>query len=162
VNVKVNFSDIAPRFLTTDALVPKGIQLVRTKGGRLAVNDGEPGMVFLPGHNRILNVRGSDPQTELAFEFDPPIRKFGLSRIGGNPASLPTWSLEARDAQNHLLDSAGDFRGAANEARIRQPAYYSVKGRGIARVILFVDNREGNGTWATYNSLPLMEIDFER
>ena len=162
VNVKLNFSDIAPGFLTADALVAKGIQSVRTKGGRLAVNDGEAGMVFLPGHNRILNVRGSDPQTELAFDFDPPIKKFGLSRIGGNPASLPTWSLEARDAQNYLLDSVADVRGAANEARIRQPAYYSVKGRGIVRVILLVDNRNGTGTWATYNSLPLMGIDFER
>jgi hypothetical protein len=160
--VRINFDELQRGFLEPEAFAFKGVRSLKTTGGLPAINDAEPGMIMKPGHRHVLNVRGSDPQTKLIFEFDQPIKRFTLMRIGANPASLPTWTLEARDASGRLVNSLSQMRGTRDEARIREPAYFTVSASSISSVALAVDNRNGNGTWATYNCLPLVEIEFQR
>lgn len=160
--VKINFSDLAPGFLEGDAFASRGVRTLKTFGGRPAINDADAGMVLPGGYTRVLNVRGSHPQTTLVFEFEPAIKNFTLTRIGGNPTSLPNWTLEAHDPNGHIVDSLKQMRGDTTEPRIRAPATFSVRASTISSVALSVDNRNGTGTWATYNCLPIIEIEFQR
>jgi hypothetical protein len=75
---------------------------------------------------------------------------------------LPTWTLDGSDSSGRIVDSVTQIRGDHGEARIRTPATFSVRGNTISGVTLTVDNRNGTGTWATYNTLPLVEIEFRR
>jgi hypothetical protein len=160
--VKINFSELTPGFLDADAFVARGIRSLKTFGGKPAINDADPGMVLPRGYTRVLNVRGEHSQTTLVFEFEPPIKSFTLTRIGGNPTSLPTWTLEANDPSGRIIDTLTQMRGDTTEPRIRTPATFSVRGSTISSVALAVDNRNGTGTWATYNCLPISEIEFQR
>lgn len=160
--VKINFSDLAPGFLEADAFVSLGVRTLKTFGGKPAINDADPGMVLPRGYIRVLNVRGEHSQTTLVFEFEPAIKNFALTRIGGNPTSLPTWTLEAYDSSGRIVDTLTQMRGDTTEPRIRTPATFSVRGSTISSVALAVDNRNGAGTWATYNCLPVVEIEFQR
>ena len=160
--VKIDFSTMAVGFLEQDAFAAHGVRALKTFGGRPAINDADPGMVLPRDFTRVLNVRGNSPQTSLVFEFDAPIRSFTVTRIGGNPTSLPTWTLEAYDSGGRIIDTVSQMRGDTNEPRIRAPATFTVRGSEISSVALAVDNRHGSGTWATYNCLPLAEIQFER
>lgn len=158
----LNFSQIEPGFLLANAFNAWGISTVSSTGGNTAVNNAERGMVLPPGHTRVLNVRGNSPETSLTFYFAAPIRRFAVTRIGANPASLPTWRLEALDANGRTVTSLDQERGATTEPRIRSPRSFMLRGQGIYRVRLTVDNRSGGGTWATYNSLPITEVEFEK
>lgn len=160
--IRINFDELRPGFLEPDAFALQSIRLLKTTGGRPAINEADPGMIMKPGHRQVLNVRGNDPETKLIFEFDQPIKRFTLTRIGANPGSLPTWTLEARDASGRLVDSLSQMRGTPDEPRIRDAAYFTVSASSISSVVLAVDNRNGTGTWATYNCLPLVEIEFQR
>lgn len=161
-SVKIDFSTMAVGFLGEDAFAAHGVRALKTFGGRPAINDADPGMVLPRDYTRVLNVRGNSPQTSLVFEFDAAIRSFTVTRIGGNPTSLPTWTLEAYDSSGRIIDTVSQMRGDTNEPRIRTPATFAVRGSAISSVALAVDNRHGSGTWATYNCLPLVEIQFER
>ena len=160
--VKINFSELAPGFLEADAFVSRGIRTLKTFGGRPAINDADAGMVLPRNYTRVLNVRGEHSQTTLVFEFEPAIKSFTLTRIGGNPTSLPTWTLEANDPSGRIVDTLTQMRGDTTEPRIRTPATFSVRASTISSVSLAVDNRHGTGTWATYNCLPIVEIEFQR
>jgi hypothetical protein len=159
---KVNFSAFPSGFLEPNAFLSEGVQAVRTFGGRPAINDFDPGMVLPRGYTRVLNVRGNSPVTTVIFEFEPAIKSFSLTRIGGNPTSLPTWTLDGSDSSGRIVDSVTQMRGDHGEPRIRTPATFAVRGDTISSVTLTVDNRHGTGTWATYNTLPLVEIEFRR
>jgi hypothetical protein len=159
---KINFSAFSPGFLEPNAFLSAGVEALRTVGGKPAINDFDPGMVLPRGYTRVLNVRGNSPVTTVTFEFEPAIKSFSLTRIGGNPTSLPTWRLEGLDSSGRIVDSVTQMRGDHGEPRIRTPATFAVRGDNISSVTLTVDNREGTGTWATYNTLPLVEIEFRR
>jgi hypothetical protein len=160
--IKINFSELTPGFLEADAFLSRGVRTLRTFGGKPAINDADPGMVLPRGYTRVLNVRGEHSQTTLVFEFEPAIKHFSVTRIGGNPTSLPTWTLEAYDSGGRIVDTLTQMRGDTTEPRIRTPATFSVRGSTISSVALAVDNRHGAGTWATYNCLPIIEIEFQR
>jgi hypothetical protein len=159
---KINFTAFPAGFLEPNAFLSEGVRNLKTVGGKPAINDIDPGMVVPRGYTRVLNVRGDSPVTSLVFDFEPSIRSFALTRIGGNPTSLPTWTLDAADASGRILDSVSQMRGDHAEPRIRTPATFSVRGNAISTVTLTVDNRHGTGTWATYNCLPVVEIEFQR
>lgn len=159
---KINFSTFSVGFLEPNAFVSQGVQTLRTVGGKPAINDFDPGMVLPRGYTRVLNVRGNSPVTTVIFEFEPAIKSFSFTRIGGNPTSLPTWTLDGSDSSGRIVDSVTQMRGDHGEPRIRTPATFSVRGDMISSVTLTVDNRHGTGTWATYNTLPLVEIEFRR
>jgi hypothetical protein len=160
--MRINFDELPVGFLEPDALVSRGVRSLRTGGGRPAINDAEAGMILTPGHRHVLNVRGNESQTTVIFEFDPPVKRFTLTRIGANPSSLPTWSLVARGLSGQRLDMLSQERGTPEDSRIREPGSFTVTGDAISTVGVVVDNSNGKGTWATYNCLPLIEIEFAR
>src|ERR1700731_2678717 len=125
--------------------------------GTLLINNAGPEMVLPAGHNRVFMI-GGGPGTSITFSFERPLKKFGLTRIGViNGASIPTWKLEALDGSGRVVDSVGEIHGL-----YQQPRQVAVQGANIATVRLSTDNRAGSGTWATYNSLPVVEFDVER
>jgi hypothetical protein len=98
------------------------------------------------------------------FEFEKPILKFTMTRIGGNPASLPSWRLEGIDLNGKVTQAFNDQRGSSGEPRIREPREFSLEvspKTPMKAARLKTDNRHGSGTWATFNSLPLVQIAWE-
>jgi hypothetical protein len=113
-------------------------------------------MVLPEGRTQVLLV-GGDRVTSLTFAFNAPISRFGLIRIGtAGGASVPTWQLDAYDSSGKLIDSTGEEHGLP-----AAPQRFFVEGGNIARVQLNTDNRFGDATWATWNSLPIVELEIE-
>jgi hypothetical protein len=145
-----------PGWLATDAFRSAGVSWAKGEGDP-RVLEPEPNMVLPSGRKRLLLLDGG-PVTSLTIKFRPSVKRFSLTRIGtAGGASVPTWSLEAFDARGNKLDSTGEEHGLPP-----QPQQFSLKGDGIVRVVLRSDNRYGNGTWATWNSLPVVEFELER
>lgn len=142
--------------LANDFLQTAGARIVDAQG-QARVFAAEPNMVLPSGRTRVVLVVG-DRTTSLTLAFDEPVARFTLTRIGtANGASTPTWKLEAFDGGGALLGSTGEERGLPLEAR-----QFAIAAQGIARVVLTTDNRWGDGTWATWSSLPVVEIGVER
>ncbi|MGE3934566.1 MAG: hypothetical protein AB7F67_15005, partial [Rhodospirillaceae bacterium] len=133
-------------------------------GVRIAQGNGAPGiyasgpnMVLPAGRSKVLLLAGGRT-TALTLGFDTPIKRFDLTRIGtAGGASVPTWTLKAFDRAGKLVDSTGEAHGVPS-----RPQKFSVDGADIVRVELRTDNRNGESTWATWNSLPVAEFAFER
>lgn len=152
----VTFDNLEPGPLAPGAFANKGIQFVNEKGVT-GIYSSERNMVLPKGRNRVLLVAG-DRMTSLTITFNPPIKRFSLTRIGtAGGASVPTWALYAYDSQSKVVASTGEKNGLPPN-----PREASVEGLGIVRVQLSTDNRFGDGTWATWNSLPVAEFKITR
>ncbi|MBA2564814.1 MAG: hypothetical protein H0V09_05250 [Gemmatimonadetes bacterium] len=133
-----------------------GVDFVRGNGAP-GVYRPEPNMVLPAGRKQVLLVAG-ERTTSLTIGFRTPIRRFSLARIGtAGGASVPTWKLEGFDGAGNVVGSTGEEHGLP-----RTPQQFSIEGAGIVRVVLSTDNRSGEGTWATWNSLPVAEFRFKR
>jgi RNase P/RNase MRP subunit p29 len=143
-------------WLATDAFKSAGVRWTLGEGDP-RIDAPEPNMIVPSGRRRLLVLVGG-PVTSLALEFTPPVKRFSLTRIGTEGgASIPTWTLEAFDARGKKVGAAGEEHGLPP-----QPQRFSVAGDGIVRAVLRTDNRFGEGTWATWNSLPVVEFEIER
>jgi hypothetical protein len=152
---QIVFDDLPPAPLPADAFAGKGIHFIKERGTP-AVYEIQPNMLMPPSRKRILLVT-DDRVTSLSITFDRPVRRFTLVRIGTTGgASIPTWTMVAYDQTGKVLKRAGEEHGSPPAAK-----EFSVQGDGIARVELNTDNRLGEGTWATWNSLPVSECVFE-
>jgi hypothetical protein len=152
----VSFDEIEPGPLSRDAFASLGMQLLQRQGA-LGVYKSEPNMVLPKGRDRVLLVAG-DRETSLTIAFNPPIERFGVTRIGtAGGASVPTWTLRAYDTEGKIIASTGEKHGLPST-----PRQVSVEGSSIVRVQLDTDNRFGAGTWATWNSLPVAEFKITR
>jgi hypothetical protein len=150
------FSRLAPGALAPNAFGRSGLRFVPGQGAP-GVYAREPNMVLPKGRDRVLLVAG-ERVTSLTMTFDPPVRHFSLTRIGtAGGASVPTWTLRAFDRAGRVVASAGEEHGLPP-----QPRRVSLEGRAIVRVQLDTDNRWGGGTWATWNSLPVVELEIAR
>jgi hypothetical protein len=153
--VSFTFDQFTAGPLSVDAFATRGAQMTSLKGTPVVSNPG-PEMVLPRGRSRVFMIGGA-PVTSVTFSFDRPFKKFSLTRIGVvNGASIPTWKLEALDRNGRVLDSVGEIHGL-----YQQPRKVSVQGISITDVRLSTDNRSGAGTWATYNSLPVVEFEIE-
>jgi hypothetical protein len=153
-SISIEFERFNPGPLPLDALSSFGVQLV-SAGTPTIVNAGHE-MVLPPGRRHVLGINEGHT-TSVTFSFTRPIGKFALVRIGvTNGASVPTWKLEALDRQGRVIDSVGEIHGLYS-----QPRAVSVSGPEVAAARLSTDNRNGAGTWATYNSLPIAEVQIE-
>ena len=164
----IDFSSVElEKAVTAGHFAAYGISSVSWSGGRLVVQEAEDNMVMPRGKTRVLNIRSNfdnNPQTSLMFEFEKPISKFTMTRIGGNPASLPSWRLEGIDLNGKVTQAFNDHRGGSGEPRISEPREFSLEvspKTPMKAVRLKTDNRQGSGTWATFNSLPLVQIAWE-
>jgi hypothetical protein len=96
--------------------------------------------------------------TSLSITFDQPVQRFGLVRIGTRGgASTPPWTMTGYDRNGTMIGRVGEEHGLPPE-----PKEFSVGGGAIARVELRSDNRYGQGTWATWNSLPVTHFILQR
>jgi hypothetical protein len=143
-------------WLATDAFKSAGVRWSQGEGDP-RINEPEPNMVLPGGRSRLLVLVGG-PVTSLTLKFAPPVKRFSLTRIGtAGGASVPTWTLEAFDARGREVGSTGEEHGLPPE-----PRQFSVAADEIVRVVLSTDNRSGQGTGATWNSLPVVEFELER
>jgi hypothetical protein len=108
-------------------------------------------------HQKVL-LLGGERATGFTILLDSPVKHFALYRAGAkNGASTPTWKVTAYDSRGKVVGAAGE------EHKVAPPsAGFSVDGAGIVRVEITTDNRHGSGTWATWNSLPLVSFGFDR
>ena len=151
-----NFDALPPGAFAVNAFAARGVRFVAEKGEPL-VFDAEPNMI-LPGDRRKVLLLGGEHVTSLTITFDEPVRRFGLTRIGTRGgASVPTWKLEAFDADGKVVASANEERGLP-----KTPQAFSVSGSAVVKVRLSTDNRFGNTVWATWSSLPVAEFEIER
>jgi hypothetical protein len=162
-----NLAGHGPRIRTFDnyisgtALPPDALEFT---AGRIAASKGKPmidtpgpEMVLPAGRERVMLIHG-DRETSLTLTFDPPLKRFSLTRVGViKGASVPAWRLESFDAAGNELESISEEHGL-----YEQPRTVSLERGAISRVRLLTDNRFGAGTWATYNGLPIAEIEMER
>ena len=155
-NRPLNFDVLNAGAFPPNAFTARGARFVAEKGEALiAVAD--PNMILPDGRQNVL-LLGGEKVTSLTIHFAEPLRRLGVTRIGTRGGtSIPTWSLEAFDAQGKLVASTGETHGLPKTAQT-----FSVSGAGIVRVRLQTDNRNGNTVWATWNSLPVVEFEIER
>lgn len=138
--------------LAPNAIASQRVELVPQQGVPSVYEVG-PNMVLPAGHSQVLLIDGG-PQTQLTITFSAPIKRFSLTRIGtSGGSSVPTWNLEAYDSEGKVVSSTGEEHGLPSE-----PGQFFVEGSGIIGVRLSTDNRFGAGTWATWNSLPVVEF----
>lgn len=149
----LHFDQLAVGPLPADAFRSEGVS-IRAGNGIPGIFTAEPNMVLPPGRKQVLLLGGS-VVTSLTLSFATPVSSFSLLRIGtAGGASVPTWRADAFDGANKLVGSVGETHGLP--ATVQQ---FSIGGEGIVRVVLATDNRFGEGTWATWNSLPVVEFE---
>jgi hypothetical protein len=152
---RLTFDELPLGALAADAFASAGARLIQGDGTP-GVYAPEPNMVLPAGHSNVLLVAGNRT-TSLTIAFDAPVGRVALTRIGtANGASTPTWKLEAFDGAGHVVGSVGEEHGLPSA-----PQAFSIDRGGIVRVVLSTDNRWGEGTWATWNSLPVAAFEFE-
>lgn len=150
----LHFDDLPAGVLPADTFRSVGMNIA--SGAAAGIHASVPGMVLPAGRKQVLLVAGG-PTTSLTMAFDVPIKRFGLTRIGtAGGASVPTWKLEAFDSTGSLVGVTGEEHDLP-----LTPRQFSIAGNGIVRVVLSTDNRWGEGTWATWNSLPVAELAFQ-
>ncbi|MBV9490803.1 MAG: toll/interleukin-1 receptor domain-containing protein [Verrucomicrobia bacterium] len=151
----LTFDTMAVGALAPDVFVDRGVRFVLGKG-KPGIYPSEPNMVLPPGRRNVLLLAG-ERVTSLTIAFISPIKRFSLTRIGtAGGSSVPSWTLDAFDGAGKIVGSAGEEHGLP-----KLPQQFSVAAGGIARVQLSTDNRFGEGTWATWNGLPVVELVIE-
>jgi hypothetical protein len=155
-NRPINFDALNPGEFDGDAFVSRGVRFLAEKGAPLIAKS-EPNMVMPANYKHVL-LLGGERTTSLTISFDEPVRRFAVTRIGTRGgASVPTWTLDALNAEGKVVASAGEEHGLP-----KTPKTFSVRGSAIVKVRLQTDNRVGDATWATWNSLPVAEFEIER
>ena len=151
----LDFNLLPVGVLSPETFADHGVHIIPSQGTP-GIYATEPNMVIPPVYRNALLLAG-DRQTSLTFAFDSPIKRFAIFRVGvAGGASLPTWKMKAYDKSGTLIASAGEKRGTP-----KTPKPFAVQGKGISRVELETDNRNGAGTWATWSSLPIVSFAFD-
>lgn len=142
--------------LPPDAFAGTGVRIVQ-RDGVPGIYAADASMLLPAGRSQVLLVAGQRT-TALTFEFDTPVRRFSLTRIGTvGGSSVPTWTLQAFDSKGAVVGATGAEYGLPP-----RPEQFSIDAAAIVKVVLATDNRYGEGTLATWNSLPVAEFEFAR
>jgi len=152
-----NFDALNPGKFATDTFISQGVRFAREKGEAL-IMDVEPNMVVAGDHRHVLLLGGGERVTALTVQFDQPLQRVSITRIGTRGgASVPTRTLKAFDSRGQVVSFTGETHWLPKE-----PKAFSLTGQGIVKILLETDNRFGNGAWATWSSLPLVEMEIQR
>jgi hypothetical protein len=152
---QIVFDDLSPGPLPADAFAAQGIHFIKGRGTP-AIYEVQPNMVLLRTRKHVLLV-SDERVTSVSITLDRPVRRFALVRVGTTGgASIPTWKMVGYDKTGKIIGRAGEEHGLPPGAK-----EFSVQGDAIARVELITDNRWGEGTWATWNSLPVSQFVLE-
>jgi hypothetical protein len=150
------FDELPVGPLPGDAFASAGIRFRKEKG-EPAIRAAEPNMLLPAPHAKVLLV-GGGPVNAFTILLDPPVKHFALFRAGAsNGASTPTWKMTAYNGAGKIVGSTGEEHKIAPAA-----APFSIEAADIGRVEISADNRQGSGTWATWNSLPIVGVGFDR
>jgi hypothetical protein len=150
------FDELPVGPLPGDAFASAGIRFRKGKG-EPAIRAAEPNMLLPAPHAKVLLV-GGGPVNAFTILLDPPVKHFALFRVGAsNGASTPTWKMTAYNGAGKIVGSTGEEHKIAPAA-----APFSIEAADIGRVEISADNRQGSGTWATWNSLPIVGVGFDR
>jgi hypothetical protein len=152
----ITFDQLTPGPLSEEAFADRGIHFATGKGAP-GVYESEPNMILPPPCKRVL-LLANEHVTSFSITFDAPVHRFAVSRIGtSGGASIPTWRMTGYDSNGKVIGATGEEHGLPS-----RPQYFAVKGAGIVRVELTTDNRHGEGTWATWSSLPVAAFGIDR
>ena len=155
---RVAFDQCSPGNFTGIEFKTHGLRVAAVKG-RLLVAAAAPPMV-MPGARQHVLMMDGDRVTEMAFAFDPPVKSFTITLPGiGGGASFPTYQLTAYNRAGQGFDGIGQEHHVPTRP---VPARLTLSSGEMSRVVLSVDNRFGETAWATYNCLPIAEIELER
>lgn len=144
--------------LAADAFAPQGVTLEMGQDGDARIESAGAEMVLPPGRRQLLMVVQNPRTSEFSLVFKQPMRRVTITRIGvTRGASLPKWQLSARNAAGNMQASTGENDWSSDA----KPRDFTVEADGIDRIDIFVDNRHGAGTFATYSCLPIAEIHLE-
>lgn len=152
----INFDQLMPGPLSDEAFADRSIHFSKGKGAP-GIYEAEPNMILPPPRKRVL-LLANEHVTSFAITFDTPVQRFAVSRIGtSGGASIPTWKMTGYDRTGRVVGATGEEHGLP-----ARPESFAVEGDGIMRVELTTDNRHGQGTWATWSSLPVAAFAVDR
>ena len=141
-----------------DEFLKAGMRMRAVKG-KLVARTADKSMV-MPARCRTLLMMEGGQVTELAFEFDPPVKFFTIILPGLKAgSSLPTYTLTAYNRDGRPFDIAGQERHVPKQAL---PASIIMNTGEMSRVILAVDNRSGGKAPATLSCLPFFLVELAR
>lgn len=154
---KVTFDALTPGGpIANDSLAAQGLSILPGPGGAARVERASDAMTLPEGRSQLLMVVQTPRTSQFSLAFKQPLRRVSVTRIGViKGGSLPKWRLTALTANGNVLASTGEDDWGFDA----QPRTFSVEGDGIDRIKIDVDNRWGNGTYATYSCLPIAEIE---
>jgi hypothetical protein len=152
--------------ISMDAFEPGPLPKSEFEGEGIRITRGDPvicaataAMVVSEMSASAMILGGSDKNTVFVLEFDPPLKQFAIERIGvKNGASLPKWRMEAYDTANLKVGSRSEWRWGFDS----RPKTFTIHSNQISRIVITTDNRHGTGTFATFNSLPILSWHFGR
>ena len=162
---KVDFTELKPGDINGDEFGAAGLQLAASKGRLYVLPAQLPAMVMPAGQKQVLAVRGDDRGgdvrvTEFALEFNPPVKSFTITLPGlRGGASFPTYSITAFNPSGAIVGMVGREHWIPT---VPEPARITLNKGMMSRAVISVDNRFGNTAWATYNCLPIVEIELQR
>ncbi len=157
---RVHFDTLNPGRITGDEFKGRGLRLTTPQGNLMIVAAPTPPMVMPDGHRHLLMVNAG-LANEFALEFNPPVKSFTITLPGlTGGSSFPTYSVTSYDAAGVGFDKIGQEHWVP---KVPNPLIIVVdSGRMISRAVIAVDNRFGKTAWATYNSLPIVQIELRR
>ena len=156
---RVDFTGLKPGYLSGDEFRAAGVRLTALKGRLYVLPVQSPAMVVPAGRTQLLAVEG-DRVTEFAIEFDPPVKSFTITLPGlRGGASFPTYSITAFNPSGAGFDRVGQEHWIPT---VPEPARITLNRGLMSRAVISVDNRFGTTAWATYNCLPIVEIEVQR
>lgn len=156
---RIWLNDLQSGAIKGDELSRLGLSMTSAKGS-LAVMDADKSMVMPGGTRRLLIIEG-ERVTELAFTISPPARAFSITLPGiSGGSSFPTFRMTAFDRAGRALDSVVREHWIPGQPRTERLTLSP--GSEMTRVVIAVDNRFGDTAWATFNCLPIAEVEIVR
>ena len=158
IRMRIILDGVGEGNVAGDEFLKAGMRLRAVKG-KLVARTADKSMVMPAGSRTLLMMEGGQV-TELAFEFDPPVKLFAITLPGLKArSSLPTYTLTAYNREGRPFDIAGQERHAPKQAL---PASIVMNTGEMSRVVLAVDNRAGEKARATFSCLPFFLVELAR
>lgn len=154
----LNFSAVRTGPLSGDEFFEEGVRLTATRG-QMVATPAQPPMTMPAGASQVMMMQG-DRITEFVLTFDPPVKSFSLTLPGlSGGSSFPSYSIVAYGPSGAALKKIGVQHWIPKTPSPRKISYAQGP---VARAVVRVDNRFGETAWATYNCLPITEIELRR
>lgn len=155
--VVISFNELPPGQLESDAFSEYGISEILCDESQPQIFEASEATVLPPGRQNLFSAGPkSDHTSLLTIRFSGPLKRFEFVRIGVvNGASLPKWKLTAFDPAGELVGTVGESDWGFDP---RHKRFIVSSSKGISEILIEVDNRWNDTTFATHSALPLAEM----